>query len=71
MAISAGFGLEDPRRELASKRRSLWSRLAYATRYGGISLGEAAALDHEDLGDYLEQIAKIVGEENKAGGPRG
>lgn len=44
-----------------------WKRLAYATRYGNISLEEAASLGLSDMGSYLNALSEIVEEENKSG----
>lgn len=48
----------------------MWQKLAFATRYGHLSIGEVASLDLHDLADYLEQLAEILKQENKAP-PRG
>jgi len=38
--------------------------LAYATRYGRISLREAATMDQAYLGYYLDALSELVAEES-------
>lgn len=47
----------------------LWSRVAYATRYGRATLGEALGMDQFHLERYLRAVAKIVEQEQDKGGP--
>lgn len=46
----------------------LWRRVAYATRYGRATLGEALNLDPWALGAFCEAVSEIVSQENKSGG---
>lgn len=48
----------------AGRRRKLWSKLAYATRYGRVGLGEAARMDESYLSEYLDALGEIVSQEN-------
>lgn len=48
---------------LYSKR--IWKRVAYATRYGMISLSEALAMDLGSMRSFNEALDEIVHEENK------
>ena len=50
--------------------RKLWSRIAYATRYGRIALTEAVRLDQTQLSRYLEALSEIVKSENGPSGLR-
>lgn len=44
----------------------VWARVAYATRYGNATLTEVLQLDQLALQEYIEALADIVREENKA-----
>jgi hypothetical protein len=46
----------------------LWRRVAYATRYGRIGLGEAMALGQDDLQAFISAVSSIVQEENPGPG---
>ena len=48
--------------------RELWSRIAYATRYGRITLTEAVELDQWQLNRFLVALNELVRQEN---GPAG
>jgi len=43
---------------------AIMKRVAYATRYGGASLFEAATVDQHFLQDFVEATSEIVREEN-------
>jgi hypothetical protein len=42
----------------------VWDRIAYATRYGHITLSEAFSLDSPDLIRFNRALNKIVEQEN-------
>ena len=48
--------------------RLLWKRVAYATRYGRATLGEAMSLGQDDLQAFIEAVGEIVKEENQSPG---
>lgn len=43
----------------------VWSRVAYATRYGNAALSEVLNLDQQGLQDYIEAVSEIVRKENR------
>jgi hypothetical protein len=45
----------------------LWDQMAYATRYGRASLGEALRLDTRALDRYLSAVVRII--KNESGPP--
>ena len=44
----------------------IWSRIAFVTRYGHITLTEALTMPVSDLRFYSEALADIVHQENEA-----
>lgn len=44
---------------------NLWGRVAYATRYGNATMGEALELDQAALQGYIEAVSDIVRKENR------
>jgi len=50
---------------MAAREKELWKTIAFATRYGHITLTEAVHLDTYYLRLFCEGLAEIVQEENK------
>jgi len=57
-------------RDYDQAREDLFSRIAYATRYGHISYVEAMSIPWGRLKSYLRALDKIVKEEAKAFKPK-
>jgi hypothetical protein len=52
------------RQNVDEHERRVWTRLAYATRYGHIPLSEALSLGTHELLMFTDALNEIVGQEN-------
>jgi hypothetical protein len=66
LELYIGLTLSLERWRRSNAKPKIWSRIAFVTRYGHITLTEALTMPVSDLNDYSEALADLIEEENRA-----